>query len=65
MPNENGMQAEAIGSAPPAEATCMFCHTSLKDEGEAFMVHLDQSRDCRDMYRSWLANLDMDRPGGG
>jgi hypothetical protein len=66
MAPEGDLQTQAIGSAPEGQETqCMFCHAPLPDEGEGFVDHLDESQQCRDAYRAWLANLDLDRPGGG
>lgn len=46
------------------EANCLFCGTQLHDEGEGFLAHMGATPDCHDAYDAWVANLDLDRPGG-
>lgn len=43
---------------------CMFCHEDLADQGLAFLEHVEDEPTCEAQYQDWMANLDLDRPGG-
>ncbi|HVL86571.1 MAG TPA: hypothetical protein VM681_00985 [Candidatus Thermoplasmatota archaeon] len=64
-PPTHGAAARTLGAQPAGGPRCLFCGTSLEDEGPAFMDHIAEASSCRVAHQEWINRLDEDRLGGG